>query len=59
MGEHVMQIKSGKTKNVDMSAIFRESMCAKEDYIWNCSSCTCKNGKYLKSINDNSVVIGD
>ena len=27
----------------------------KEDYNWNHSSCICENGKYLKSISDNSV----
>ena len=26
------------------------------DYIWNPASCTCKNGKYLPSITDDSVI---
>ena len=34
-------------------------MCAKIDYTWNPSTCTCGNGKYLESITDNSVVTCD
>ena len=33
-------------------------MC-KKDYFWNSAKCSCKNGKYLRSIIGNSVVICD
>ena len=32
----------------------RKHMC-ENDYVWNPSPCTCKNGKYLESIIDDSV----
>ena len=28
-----------------------------QDFIWNPASCSCKNGKYLASIIDNSVIM--
>ena len=28
----------------------------KKDYIWNLATCSCKNGKYLESIIDDSVI---
>ena len=31
----------------------------KKDYIWNPATCSCKNGKYLASIIDNSVITCD
>ena len=34
--------------------------CAwKKDYIWNLTTCSCENGKYLASIIDNSVIMCD
>ena len=33
-------------------------MC-KKYYIWNHSTCSCKNGKYLASINNDSVITCD
>ena len=33
-------------------------MCEK-DYIWNPATCSCKNGKYLASIIDDSVITCD
>ena len=33
-------------------------ICEK-DYIWNPATCSCENGKYLTSINDNSVITCD
>ena len=30
-----------------------------KDYIWNPPTCSCKNGKYLASITDNSVIMCD
>ena len=51
---NVIQIKSGTKINVDMHTEIqkRHHMCGKDD-IWNPSTCTCKNGKYLKSITCN------
>ena len=31
----------------------------KEDYIWNPSTCTCKNSKHLESDTDDSVITCD
>ena len=31
----------------------------KKDYIWNPATCSCKNGKYLASIIDDSVITCD
>ena len=30
-----------------------------KDYIWNPATCSCKNGKYLASITDDSVIMCD
>ena len=30
-----------------------------KDYIWNPATCSCKNGKYIASIIDNSVITWD
>ena len=34
-------------------------MCEKKNYIWNPPPCSCKNGKYLASIIDDSVITCD
>ena len=31
----------------------------KKDYIWNTSTCTCKNGKYLQSFIGDTVITSD
>ena len=36
----------------------KHHMCDKDD-VWNPSTCTCENGKYLESITDNSVITCD
>ena len=36
--------------NVDVSV--KNVMYVEKDYIWNPSTCSCKNGKYLASIMD-------
>ena len=36
----------------------RHYICEK-NYIWNPATCSCKNGKYLASIIDNSVIMCD
>ena len=37
----------------------KEHHVYKEDYIWNPDKCSCKNGKYLASTIDNSVITCD
>ena len=34
------------------------NVCEK-DYVWNPATCSCKNGKYLASVIDNSVITYD
>ena len=36
----------------------KTSVCEK-DYIWNLSTCSCENGKYLASIMDDSAIMCD
>ena len=55
--ENVIQIQSGITINVDVRVKIR-NVC-KKDYIWNPATCCCKNGKYLASIIDDSVITCD
>ena len=52
---NVIQIKSGTTVNVSVSAKIRENMCMKK-YFWYPSTCACENGKYLENIIDDTVV---
>ena len=35
---------------------FLKRSCVQKDYIWNPSRCFCKNGEYLVSITDDSVI---
>ena len=57
MVESVIEIKSGIMINVDVSA--KKHYICEKDYIWNPVTCNCKNGKYLASIIDNSVITCD
>ena len=50
MGKNVIRINGGITINVDVS-VRKHHVCEK-DYIWNPSTCSCDNGKYLASIID-------
>ena len=50
MGKNVIRINGGITINVDVS-VRKHHVCEK-DYIWNPSTCSCENGKYLASIID-------
>ena len=34
-------------------------MCAKKDFIWNPATRTCENGKYLRNVIDNSLIMCD
>ena len=39
-----------------MSVKIQKKHVCKKDYIWNPATCSCKNGKYLEIIIDDSVV---
>ena len=56
MVENIIQIQSQIMINADTSP--KKHICEK-DYIWNPATCSCKNGKYLASIIDNSVIMCD
>ena len=56
MVESVIQIKSGIMINV--GAHVKTNICEK-DYTWNPATFSCKNGKYLASIIDSSVITCD
>ena len=55
--ENIIQIKSRITINVDVGG--KEHHVQGKDYIWNPARCSCKNGKYLTSILDDSVMTCD
>ena len=60
MVENVIQMKSGVTTNVGVSAkIKKKHRVCKEDHIWCPAKFSCKNGKYLASIIDDSVIMHD
>ena len=42
-----------------MSMQVKKHHICEKDYIWNPATCNCKNGKYLASIIDNSVITCD
>ena len=48
-----------KQDNSDCQYKCTSYMWCEKDYIWNSSTCSCKNGKYLASITDNSVITRD
>ena len=52
MKENVISINSGITKKM-----CKKHICEKD--IWNPSTCSCKNGKHLASIIDDSVIMCD
>ena len=55
MEQIVPQIIGGITLNVNVTI---KNICDK-DYIWNPAKCSCKNGKYLASIMDDSAMTCD
>ena len=57
MVENVIWVNGGIMINVDVSAK-NVNFCEK-DYIWNPFTCSCKNGKKLVSIMDDSVITYD
>ena len=61
MVENAFQIKSEITINVSVNIEIKKKKhhgCDK-DYIWNPTTCTCENGKYLASISDDLVITCD
>ena len=57
MVENVVQIKSGITINAGASVkIWKKHHPCVKYYIWNPAICSCKTGKYLASIIDNSII---
>ena len=54
MEENAIQIKTEIMINVDMS-VKKHHICEKV-YIWNPAICSCKNGKHLAIIIDNSLI---
>ena len=57
--KNVARIKSGIMITVGVSVkIQKNIVCAKKGVFWNPATCSCKNGKYVRSIGD-SVVICD
>ena len=60
IGRKCIQIKSGMKNCVDVSANIRKNIFVCEKiYIWNLSTCTCENGKYLESIIGDSEITCD
>ena len=57
MEETVIQINGGIMINVYVS-VKKRHVC-KTDYVWDLTTCNCKNGKYLASIMDDSVITCD
>ena len=57
MVKNVIQIKSGIAIKVGKSAQIRKKYHAGEkDYTWDPATCSCKNGKYLTCIIDDSLI---
>ena len=56
MEENVIQINGATTINVYVS---KKRHIFEKYYIWNPSTCSCENGKYLASIMDNSAIMCD
>ena len=55
IGKNIIQTNGGITKNNDVSV--KNIMYVKK--IWNPATCNCENGKYLRSIMDDSAIICD
>ena len=57
MEEIVVEINGGITINADVSV--KNVMYVKKKIVWNPATCSCKNGKYLASIMDDSSITCD
>ena len=54
----IAQIKNGAIISVSLIVKIREKIvCTKNIYIWNAAICSYKNGKYVESVIDDSVII--
>ena len=47
------------TINVGVSAKIKKKSCVQKNHISNPSTCTCENGRYTRSITDDSVITCD
>ena len=56
MEQNVIQLNGGITINVDVSV---KNIIYVKKIVWNPATCNCKNGKYLASIMDDSVITCD
>ena len=56
MVENVTQIKTGVTINVSVSVKIKKkaSWVCENDYTWNPATSSCENGKYVRSIIENT-----
>ena len=57
MEENIAQMNGGITINADVS-LKKHHICER-NYMWNPSTCSCENRKYLVSITDDSVITCD
>ena len=57
MEENIVQMNGGITINADVS-LKKRHICER-NYMWNPSTCSCENRKYLVSITDDSVITCD
>ena len=57
MEKNVIQIINWITIKIDSS--LKNIIKVKKNYIWNRSTCSCKNGIYLACIIDNSIITYD
>ena len=49
----------GKCNSDQSGCACKKHHICEKDYIWNPATCSCKNGKYLASIIDDSVITSD
>ena len=52
-----MQIQNQKQNNETCQCECKSYLTCKKDYSWNLSTCICENGKYLKSVLDDSKIL--
>ena len=57
MEKNLIQINGRTMINLDVSV--KNIMYVKKDYIWNLATRSCKHGKYLANIMDDSTIIRD
>ena len=52
-----MQIQNQKQNNETCQYECKSYLTCQKDYSWNLSTCICENGKYLKSVLDDSKIL--